>query len=56
MKSVKAIFQFTVAVAGLKFGSFWPYNYTGSDHEIIVVLSVIVLINALVKIKNLISE
>lgn len=56
MKSVKALFQFIVAVAGLKFGSFWPYNYTGSDHEIIVVLSLIVLINALVKIKNLINE
>lgn len=56
MKSVKALFQFSIAVAGLKFGSYWPYNYTGSDHEIVLVLSLIVLINALIKIKNLINN
>lgn len=56
MKYLSAISEFLIGVIGLRFGSFWPYNYTGSDHEIILVLSIIVLINGLVKIKNLINE
>jgi len=56
MKSVKALSEFVIGAVGIKYGSFWPYNYTGCDHEIILVLSVIVLINGLVKIKNLINE
>jgi len=56
MKYLPSIIKAIIGGLGLRFGCYWPNDYTGCDQFIILALSILVLLSGLTELNNKINS